>query len=319
MLSDLSRTLDREDTFSCSDFIGKVINQGTCCVCFDRDIKQSRFCDCRTYSADSTDYLDCGSVEESMSSNLSALDIKKRYTVRFARHVLRVAMVVSFLIGLVVLLKPEYLLFNVVSDHGYQKQLQTEAQVYEELSERLRQLELSKKPEYGGLIDQLIGILNIESKESVTQEKDILTKKLGMMDDRMEEERKEQMMAIAPMKMYGAVVFFYFFMSVFHYFKIKSKSSNNSLVKDSGMSLSYDIPPYHIAWYAANFVGCAIASAGTGQGVTSSHFTFFWLAYNLVSGMVWIYLREKFNNCYYDERMNSNAINGINIEDDESD
>lgn len=311
MLHDCGRLLDSNDhLYTYSDFSEKCYNQLTCCVCFDSDIKSDRCCNCQRETKDQPDYFDCGSKEEDRNMKadgglLSPAQTHKKKTLRFVRWALRISGLVSIFIGLSMVIFPRLLLLNVVVEREYHDHFQVKVDVYEELEKKLKKLDTIENPE----VNILMKVFNqyFSSPQATEKDKNDILRELSLLDKEIQKDHPEEVMMTSPTILCGSFVLFHAALSCVQYFNLAS----NTLKK--GFKFDSSVPHTQILWFVFSAIGCAVAVAGSGRGMTSSHFSLLWLVYNAIFIFVWFYVREKIN--HYDMLLlqSNNNINNNNL------
>jgi len=275
MFSAFCKACDREDSYTCSQFIRDFIER---CRCFvvDADARNDRCCALTTVNSDTTDIFDCGHVDEAQMQEPEMRDLRQNQ--RYIKRLVIVGILVWLSIGITAVINPEAVMFNVVIDDEYHDHL-TEGKRMKESVIAEQKLEDRKKEEELGanvLTKYLNGLLR--SNEMSEKDKTAVMHVLELASEKISNVHCETVIITSPIKMYGAMCLFYAIVCM-------TLLSEPAQMRTSVTSI-------HLTWYICGIIGSAIATAGHGRNMESSTLTFVMIAFNAIMAMAWFIVRE---------------------------
>lgn len=277
MLPAFCKAVRPSEEYNFGDFLSDCQKNFICFVT-DSDHRNDRFCALTTVDPNSSDYCDCGHVNEAEMEDPHVR--QRRQIERWIRKLFFVGLLLWGLIGVFAMINPTAIMFNVVVDDEYRDHLQEGKTLQESALEHRQQMEERKKEEElgAGVITNFLNEL-LRSDKASEKDKTAVMHVLELASEKMAAAHCEAVVITAPIKVYGAACLFYALMCL--------------ILLSEDIHMRTSTTSAHLAWHVCSIIGYALASTGHGRTMESSTFTFFMLGTNILLALVWFVIRER--------------------------
>lgn len=259
------------------DFVSECQSNCVCCV-VDANHRDERFCALTTIDPNTHDWFDCGHANEADMENPHV--VQQRQNERWVRRLLFLGLLIWGAVGVMAVIDPTSVMFNVVVDEEYRSQLEEG----KNLQEQAALLERKKEEEERGakfIINFLNDLLRSEKMSEKEREKDktAIMHVLELASEKVHSAHCAAVVVTAPIKVYGAACIYYALTCMFLWFE--------------EVRMNTSVTSAHLAWYACSLIGYALATAGHGRTMESSFFTLCMLGFSAVMAVAWVVMRER--------------------------
>lgn len=244
-----------------------------CCV-VDSTHRDERFCAFTTVDHNTYDYFDCGQADEAEMESPQVR--QRRQTERWIRYFFIIGMLLWGTVGIISIINPTAVMFNVVVDEEYRSKLEEG----KAMKNSVALLEEKKKEEERGAT-AITNFLNelLRSDKASDQDKTAVMHVLELASEKMESAKCAAVVVTAPIKVYGAACIYYAVTCLFMWLEeVQLRSFSTST---------------HLAWYVCSIIGYALAATGHGRTMESSNFTFLMLVVSGIMSAAWVLVRER--------------------------
>lgn len=266
-----------DPNYSSGDFASDCQENCVCCV-VDANHREERFCAFTTVDPNTHDWFDCGHANE---SDMEDPHIRqRRQNERWVRRLFIVGLLIWGAVGVIAVIDPTAVMFNVVVDEEYRSKLEEGKRMQESVA----RLEEKKKEEERGA-NVIIGFLNELLRSEKLNEKDREKDRTAVMhvlelaSEKLQSAHCAAVVVTAPIKVYGAACIFYALTCMFLWFE--------------EVRMLASVTSTHLAWYTCSLIGYALSTAGHGRTMESSIFTTCMLAFSAIMAIAWIIMRER--------------------------
>jgi hypothetical protein len=201
---------------------------------------------------------------------------QRRQTERWIRYCFIVGMLVWGTVGIIAIINPTAVMFNVVIDEEYRNKMEEG----KAMKNSVALLEEKKKEEERGAT-AITNFLNelLRSDKASDQDKTAVMHVLELASEKMESAKCAAVVVTAPIKVYGAACIYYAVTCLFMWLEeVQLRSFSTAS---------------HLAWYVCSIIGYALAATGHGRTMESSNFTFLMLVFSGIMSALWVFIRER--------------------------
>lgn len=279
MLASLCKLCDRNNQFyTCEDFAQDCSEKATFCVLVDASKRDTRFCGLNRVDQTEPDFWDCG-FENEMEFK-SPEQYRRAQTRRFIRWLLIIQVCVWGVVGVMALVYPHSIVFNVVISDEYSEHFRVMTHHQLALADQQAAADIlaAQVADDSSVIGSLLNKI-FSAADTTAQDKAAVMSELQESAFLIAKMHPEMVAMTMPTQIVGACYLFFAIMS--------------AIMRLDDFSLVPSIATPYILWFVTSAVGMAVASAGRGEGMASSNFTFTMLGLSVLGAFVWFGLRER--------------------------